>query len=73
MLYLNNCKNNLGDLCNQDDYEQSIEFLKRAGYNFVPRNRRETIIAYVMRNQRYTFSQMEEVLYLFNEKTFLES
>lgn len=55
------------------DYEQSFEFLKRAGYNFVPRNRRETIIAYVMRNQRYTFSQMEEVLYLFNEKTFLES
>lgn len=55
------------------NYEQSFEFLKRAGYNFVPRNRRETIIAYVMRNQHYTFSQMEEVLYLFNEKTFLES
>ena len=54
------------------DYEQSVEFMKRAGYNFVPRNRRETIIAYVMRNQKYTFAQMEEALYLFQEKTFLE-
>ena len=55
------------------NYEDSLIFLQKAGYSLKPTSRREAIISYVMRNQEYTFSQMEEILYLFNEKTFLEA
>lgn len=54
------------------NYEEAVEFLQNAGYSFKPANRREAIISYIMRNQKYTFDQMEEILYLFSEKTFLE-
>lgn len=55
------------------NYEESSLFLQKAGYSLKPTCRREAIISYVMRNQKYTFSQMEEILYLFNERTFLEA
>lgn len=55
------------------DYEQSAILLQKAGYSLKPSNSREAIISYVMRNQKYTFSQMNEILYLFDEKTFIET
>lgn len=55
------------------NYEESAAFLQRAGYSLKPANRREAIISYVMRNQKYTFAQMEEILYLLQERTFLEA
>lgn len=53
------------------DADECDEFLRYAGYSLNLNVRREQLIAYVMRNKKYTFDEMEELLYMFQEKTFL--
>lgn len=51
--------------------DECDDFLRHAGYSLNLNIRREQLIAYVMRNKKYTFEEMEELLYMFQEKTFL--
>lgn len=55
------------------DYNNAKSLLNTAGYSLKSTSRREAIISYVMRNKKYTFQEMNEILFLFGEKTFLES
>ena len=53
------------------DYEEGVEFLSYAGYSFNPNSRREQILSFLMRKRKYTFYEMEELLSVLHEKTFL--
>lgn len=53
------------------NYDESVEFLKYAGYSFNPNSRREQIISFLIKKRRYSFSEIEEILLLLHEKTFL--
>lgn len=53
------------------NYDECTSFLQFAGYSLNKSSRRDQLISYVMRNKRYTFYEMEELLDLFHEKTFL--
>lgn len=53
------------------DYEEGVEFLNYAGYSFNPNSRREQILSFLMRKRKYTFYEMEELLSVLHEKTFL--
>ena len=54
------------------NYEQAEQLLSKAGYGFRSSDKREAIISYLMRNKKYTFSQLNELLFMFHEKTFIE-
>lgn len=54
------------------DYSGANELLNLAGYSLKSTSRRDAIISYIMRNKSYKFQEMNEILYLFGEKTFLE-
>lgn len=54
------------------NYDEAVEFLKHAGYSFNPSSRREQIISFFMRKRDYTFYEIEEVLSVLHEKTFLD-
>lgn len=53
------------------NYEEAVEFLNYTGYNFNPNSRREQIISFLMRKRQYSFYEIEELLSILNEKTFL--
>lgn len=53
------------------NYDEAVEFLKYAGYSFNPNIRREQIISFLMRKRQYSFFEIEEILSLLHEKTFL--
>lgn len=53
------------------NYDEAIEFLKYAGYSFNPYSRREQIISFLMRKRQYHFYELEELLSILHEKTFL--
>lgn len=53
------------------NYDEAVEFLKHAGYSFNPNSRREQIISFLMRKRQYSFFEIEEILSVFREKTFL--
>lgn len=54
------------------NYLETQVFLKNLGYALRKNVRRENIISQVMRTRKYKFSDMQEVLYYFGEKTFGE-
>lgn len=51
------------------NYAEAVDFLDNAGYTFRKDNRRDAIISYVMRNQKYTLYDMDDILVSFDEKT----
>lgn len=53
------------------NYDEAVEFLKYAGYSFNPNSRREQIISFLMRKRQYSFYEIEEILLVLHEKTFL--
>lgn len=53
------------------NYDEAVEFLSHAGYSFNPNSRREQIISFLMRKRQYSFYEIEELLSIFHEKTFL--
>lgn len=53
------------------NYGEAVEFLKYAGYSFNPNSKREQIISFLMRKRQYSFFEIEEILSLLHEKTFL--
>lgn len=53
-------------------YLEAVDFMENAGYAFRKTDSREAIIAYVMRNRKYTLYSMEEILYTFGEKSLIE-
>lgn len=55
------------------DYESAEQFLNEAGYSLKSTNRRDAIVAFVMRKKQYTFQEINELLFMFNEKTFLDN
>ncbi len=55
------------------DDKECTEFLRQVGYALNRNSRREQIISFMMRKRRYTFREVEELLELFHEKTFLDA
>jgi len=53
-------------------YLEAVDFMENAGYAFRKTDSRESIIAYVMRNKKYTLFSMEEILFSFGEKPLME-
>ena len=54
------------------NYNECTEFLNYLGYTLNHNSRREQIMSYIMRKRKYTFYEMEEILAVFKEKTFLD-
>lgn len=55
------------------NYLEGQEFLGKLGYAFRQTDARERLIAQIMRTRKYTFSQMQEILFCFSFKIFGES
>lgn len=55
------------------DYEEANQLLSLAGYTMRATNRREAIISFIMRRSPYTFSDVEDALFLTGEKGFTDS
>ena len=55
------------------DYESAEQFLNEAGYSLKSTNRRDAIITFIMRKKKYTFQEVNELLFVFNEKTFIDN
>lgn len=54
------------------DYHEAVEFMRKAGYAFRSNDRREAIILYVIRNQKYTLDLMEDILCSFGQKPLID-
>ena len=54
------------------NYNEAVEFMRKAGYAFKKTDPREAIVMYVMRSKKYDLMEMEEILYSFGEKTLIE-
>lgn len=53
------------------NYDEAVEFLKYVGYSFNPNSRRDQIISFLMKKRKYSFYEIEEILSVLHEKTFL--
>lgn len=49
------------------DYWDTVRLLDAAGYTFRKNSRRDTIVAYVIRNGKYTLDSLNEMLFFFGE------
>lgn len=54
------------------NYEECSDFLQHCGYSLNPNDKRDQIISFILRNRKYTIIEVDEILSIFNERTFLD-